>query len=39
VLGNVVVYALNVFAPTYNNKFQTAIGPGLVAASTTPTLA
>jgi hypothetical protein len=39
VLGNVVVHALNVFAPTYNNKFQTAIGPGLVAASTTPTLA
>lgn len=39
VLGNVVVHALNVFAPTYNNKFQTAIGAGLVPASTTPTLA
>jgi hypothetical protein len=39
VLGNVVVHALNVFAPTYNNKFQTAIGAGLVAASTTPTIA
>jgi hypothetical protein len=39
VLGNVVVHALNVFAPTYNNKFQSAIGAGLVPASTTPTLA
>jgi hypothetical protein len=39
VLGNVVVHALNVFAPTYNNKYQTAIGAGLVPASTTPTLA
>ena len=39
VLGNLVVHALNVFAPTYNNKFQTAIGAGLVPASTTPTLA
>lgn len=39
VLGNVVVHALNVFLPTYNNKYQTAIGAGLVPASTTPTLA
>lgn len=39
VLGNVVIYALNLFAPTYNNKINPAIGAGLVAASTTPVLA
>jgi len=33
-----LVYALNVFLPTFNNKFQATIGAGLVAASTTPTI-
>jgi hypothetical protein len=39
VLGNVVVHALNVFLPTYNNKYASVIGAGLIPASTTPTLA
>jgi hypothetical protein len=39
VLGNVVIHALNVFAPGFNAKYSSVIGAGLVPASTTPTLA